>query len=328
MSLKICVVGAGAIGGWMAAKLAVAGHHVHVYARGDTLAAIRRQGLQLIEGDATLRVTVSASDQVDAAGSPDLLVLAVKAPALRDIAVHIRPMIGPSTLVLTAMNGVPWWFFQRDNRPLAGASLQSTDPSGEIATAFPAPQVLGCVVHAAASVDAPGIIRHKFGRGLIVGEPQGGHSGRAQRIVDALSAGGFEAKLSEDIQRDVWFKLWGNLTMNPVSMLTGATGDRILDDALVRNFCSMVMLEAQAIGNKIGIPIPSTPDERHAITRKLGAFKTSMLQDAESGKAIELDALVSAVREIGERVDVATPFIDALLGLARLHAQEKGLYRR
>ncbi len=328
MSLKVCVVGAGAIGGWIAVKLAAAGHQVHVHARGNTLAAIRAQGLQLIEADATRQVTLSASDQADVAGQPDLVVLAVKAPAMRDIAAQIRSMIGPSTLVLTAMNGVPWWFFQRDNRPLAGTSLQSIDPSGTIATAFPASQVLGCVVHAAASVDAPGVIHHKFGRGLIVGEPQGGPSSRAQSIVDALSGAGFEAKLSEDIQRDVWFKLWGNLTINPVSMLTGATGDLILNDDLVRNFCSMVMLEAQAIGNRIGIPIPSTPEERHAVTRKLGALKTSMLQDAEHGRGIELDALVSAVREIGERVGVATPFIDALLGLARLHAQVKGLYPR
>jgi 2-dehydropantoate 2-reductase len=224
------------------------------------------------------------------------------------------------------MNGVPWWFFDRSDRPLTGTQLTTIDATGEIAASIPAGSVIGCVVHAACSVDAPGVIRHKMGQRLIVGEPAGGESPRLKALDEVLLAAGFEPESSADIQRDVWFKLWGNMTMNPVSALTGATTDRILDDPLTREFCSAVMREAQAIGGKIGIPIAQTPDERHAITRKLGAMKTSMLQDVEAGRSVELDALVAAVVEIGQKVGVPTPYTDALLGLTRLMARGRGLY--
>jgi len=181
-------------------------------------------------------------------------------------------------------------------------------------------------VHASCSVDAPGVIRHHFGDGLIVGEPSGANTPRVQALHALLQKAGFNATLSPQIQKDIWFKLWGNMTVNPISALTGATSDRLLDDALVRGFMSRVMLEARAIGECIGIPIAQEPEDRHAITRKLGAFKTSMLQDVEAGKPVELDALVSAVRELGQMTGVATPFTDALLGLSRLHARGLGLY--
>ena len=224
------------------------------------------------------------------------------------------------------MNGVPWSFFERADRPLVGTQLASIDPSGEIAANIPPANVIGCVVHAACSVDAPGIIRHKMGERLIIGEPSGGISRRLSALHDTLSSAGFEPEASEDIQRDVWFKLWGNMTMNPVSAITGATTDKILDDELTREFCSAVMREAQAIGNKIGISIEQTPEARHEVTRKLGAMKTSMLQDVQANKGVELDALVASVREIGKRVGVATPFTDAMLGLTRLMAQSRSLY--
>jgi 2-dehydropantoate 2-reductase len=234
--------------------------------------------------------------------------------------------MAPNTIVLTAMNGVPWWFFDRADRPLVGTQLTTIDPTGEIAKSIPANNVVGCVVHAACSVDAPGVIRHKMGARLIIGEPSGGLTPRLKALHDALAAAGFEPESSDDIQRDVWFKLWGNMTMNPVSAITGATTDKILDDAQVREFCSAVMREAQSVGKQIGIPIAQTPDERHAVTRKLGAMKTSMLQDVEAGKGIELDALVAAVCEIGQKVNVPTPYTDALLGLTRLMARGRGLY--
>ena len=324
--MKVCVVGAGAIGGWMGVKLARAGHAVSVLARGATLFAIHANGLQLVEGGETLSVAVRASADAGEIETPDLLIIAVKAPGLRDAALSVKSLIGPDTIVLTAMNGVPWWFFDRSDRPLTGTQLTTIDPTGEIAASIPAGSVIGCVVHAACSVDAPGVIRHKMGQRLIIGEPGGGESPRLKALHEALLAAGFEPESSTDIQRDVWFKLWGNMTMNPVSALTGATTDRILDDPLTREFCSAVMREAQAIGGKIGIPIAQTPDERHAVTRKLGAMKTSMLQDVEAGKGIELDALVAAVAEIGQKVNVATPYTDALLGLTRLMARGRGLY--
>ena len=324
--MKVCVVGAGAIGGWMGVKLAHAGHAVGVLARGATLAAIQANGLQMVSAGETLRVDVTASANAAGLETPDLLIIAVKAPGLRDAALSVKSLISPNTIVLTAMNGVPWWFFDRADRPLNGTSLTSIDATGDVNSSIPAGNVIGCVVHAACSVDAPGVIRHKMGQRLIVGEPGGGESPRLASLHRALIAAGFESELSTDIQREVWFKLWGNMTMNPVSALTGATTDKILDDPLVREFCSNVMREAQAIGNKIGIPIEQTPDARHDVTRKLGAMKTSMLQDVEANKGIELDALVAAVAEIGQRVDVPTPYTDAMLGLTRLMARGRGLY--
>ena len=324
--MKVCVVGAGAIGGWMGVKLAKAGHAVSVLARGATLAAIQANGLRLVTGGEGLSAPVKAVATASELDTPDLLIVAVKAPGLRDAALSVKSLIGPNTIVLTAMNGVPWWFFDRADRPLAGTRLATIDPSSEIAASIPSANVIGCVVHAACSVDAPGVIRHKMGQRLIIGAPSGGASARLTRLHEALLAAGFESELSTDIQRDVWFKLWGNMTMNPVSALTGATTDKILDDSLVREFCSNVMREAQAVGGKIGIPIEQTPDERHAVTRKLGAMKTSMLQDVEAGKGIELDALVSAVVEIWHKVGIATPYTDAMLGLTRLMARGRGLY--
>lgn len=323
---KITIVGAGAIGGWLGVHLARAGAQVSVLARGDTLHALQKDGLQLHQGGEVHTVPVMASNEAVALGVQDLVVIAVKAPALAAVAQRVGPLIGPHTVVLTAMNGVPWWFLQGFGGPVAGRSLSSVDPGGEIASALPAAHIIGCVVHASCSVDAPGVIRHHFGDGLIVGEPSGQATPRVQALHALLQAASFKATLSPQIQKDIWYKLWGNMTINPISAFTGATTDRILDDDLVRGFVSAMMLEAKAIGAAIGIPIDQQPEDRHAVTRKLGAFKTSMLQDVQAGKPVELDALVSAVRELGQLTGVATPFIDALLGLSRLHARGLGLY--
>ena len=323
---KIAIVGAGAIGGWMGVHLARAGAQVSVLARGDTLQALQKNGLQMHQGSERITVPVVASHDAAALGVQDLVVISVKSPALPSVAAQVGPLIGPDTVVLTAMNGVPWWFLQGFGGPVAGRSLDSVDPDGAIARALPAAHIIGCVVHASCSVDAPGVVRHHFGDGLIVGEPSGEMSPRVQALHALLQQAGFSATLSPQIQKDIWYKLWGNMTVNPVSAITGATTDRILDDELVRGFISNVMLEAKTIGERIGIPIAQAPEDRHAVTRKLGAFKTSMLQDVQAGKPVELDALVSAVRELGQLTQVATPFTDALLGLSRLHARGLGLY--
>jgi 2-dehydropantoate 2-reductase len=324
--MRIAIIGAGAIGGWMGAKLSKAGNDISVLARGETLAALLANGLTLIGSEGRINALVKATETAIDIGVVDVVIVAVKAPSLASVSASIAPLLAPQTIVVTAMNGVPWWFFARSDRALAQHSLSSVDPSGAIAAAIPTAHVIGCVVHAACSIDAPAVIRHRMGNRLIVGEAAGGTSARLAALHNVLSHAGFDTEASADIQRDIWFKLWGNMTMNPVSAITGATGDKILHDPLVRGFCTAVMLEAKAIGAKIGIEIPDTPEQRHAVTEKLGAFKTSMLQDVESGKAIELDALVTAVREIGQRVNVATPNMDALLGLTRLMAQQRGLY--
>jgi 2-dehydropantoate 2-reductase len=317
--MKVCIAGLGAIGGLFAARLAAAGHAVSALARGATLDAVRERGLVLtaVNGERTVHRIAVAADASELA-PPDLLVIALKGQALAADARALAPLIGPHTLVLPAMNGVPWWFLQ-------DATLTSVDPHGHIAATLPRAQTLGAVVHLTCHSSAPGEVRHGFGERVIVGEPAGGPSARTDAVVAALGGAGFKAEASADIRREIWFKLWGNMTMNPVSALTGAACDAILDDELVRAFMAAAMAEAAAIGARIGCPIEQSAESRMAVTRQLGAFKTSMLQDAEAGRTLEIDALVGAVHEIGQRVGVATPNIDALLGLVRLMARTRGL---
>ena len=327
--MKVCIYGAGAIGGFIGTRLGLAGDcSLSAVARGATLAALRAHGLRLRQRGELVSAPVQASDDPATLGVQDLVVIAVKGPSLPEVAARIAPLLGPQTVVLPAMNGVPWWFGA--GHPALGdparAPLQSIDPSGHIAAAIPLAQVIGCVVHASTFTSAPGLVEHKMGQGLILGEPLGAGSARVQALAGLLQRAGFETTVSADVRRDIWYKLWGNMTMNPITAITGATVDRVLDDPLARGFCTAAMTEASAVGARIGCTIDQTPDDRHQITRKLGAFKTSMLQDVEAGRAIELDALVTVVREIAQRVGVATPYIDALLGLARLHARVRGLY--
>jgi 2-dehydropantoate 2-reductase len=324
--MKVCIVGAGAIGGWIGVKLARAGCEVSVLARGATLQAVRSHGLRLHERDELLTAPVRASDDAAQLGAQDLVVVAVKAPAMAGVARGIGPLLGPSTVVLTAMNGVPWWFFDGFGDRYAGTRLQAVDHDGSIAAAIPARHIVGCVVHASCALGAPGEAKHHFGDKLIVGEPSGVVTPRVQALHELLQRAGFECVLSPQIQKDIWYKLWGNMTVNPISAFTGATTDLIMRDELVRGFVSAVMLEAREIGARIGIPIEQRPEDRHQVTMKLGAFKTSMLQDVEAGKPVELDALVTVVKELGTLTGVAAPFTDALLGLARLHASVHGLY--
>ena len=324
--MKVCIYGAGAIGGWIGHGLAGAGCEVSVVARGTTLEALSQYGLRLDQAGQVTAQTVKVSSLPAALGPQDLVVISVKAPALPDVAQHIAPLIGPNTVVMTAMNGVPWWFLQGFGGSYASQPLTSIDPQGDIAQAIAPQHIVGCVVHASCSVDAPGLVHHHFGNKLIIGEPSGDKSARVLQIAALLETAGFEVPVAGQIQKDIWFKLWGNMTVNPISALTGATTDLIMGDDLVRGFISSVMLEAKEIGARLGIAIDQQPEDRHAVTMKLGAFKTSMLQDVEAGKAVELDALVTAVKELGTLTKVATPCTDALLGLARLHARVRGLY--
>ena len=326
--MKVCIVGLGAIGGlfaaWLGRRLPPGEVDLSALARGATLAAAREGGLRL-HGDDT-PVPLNASDDPAALGRQDLVILAVKGPALAAVAPAVHALLAPRTQVLVAMNGVPWWFFDGLGGPCDGWSLDSVDPGAMVRSLIPSHHVVGCVVHLSATVPGAGQVKHVNGNGLIVGRPAGGVDDSLRAMGALLERAGYAVTLSERIQREVWFKLWGNMTMNPVSALTGAPCDRILDDPLVRGFCSAVMLEAQAIGAAFGIPIDQVPEQRHAVTRKLGSFKTSMLQDAESQRAIELDALVGSVREIGARLQLPTPNIDALFGLTRLMARQRGLY--
>ena len=326
--MRIALVGLGAVGGLMAARLASAGHEVCALARGATLAAVRARGLRLTMDGVETSSPISASNDARALGPQELVIVALKGQSLAAAAQAMQPLLGPQTIVMPAMNGVPWWFLQAApaTSRLTDRTLASVDPDGRIAALLPLERVLGCVVHLTCSSPEPGTVRHGFGDRLIVGEPTGGPSARVDAVRAALAQAGFKCEASTDIRQDIWYKLWGNMTMNPVSALTFAATDHILDDPLVHAFILRTMEEAAQIGAQIGCPITQSGEERMAVTRQLGGFKTSMLQDALAGRALELDALVSAVHEIGMRLKVAAPNIGALLGLTRLMARERGLY--
>ncbi len=330
--MRIAMVGLGAVGGLMAARLARAGYEVCALARGATLAAVRQKGVGLIEAAqpsaAEQRFRILVSDRPEDLGAVDLVVLAVKAPALPAVAPQVAPLLGPGTMILSAMNGVPWWMFHGLDPMLAARTWPSIDPGGALARQMPPERVIGAVLHLASACPEPGLVRHATGQRLIVGDPGNGISARCESVAALLTRAGFEVELTARIQQELWFKLWGNMTVNPISAFTGATVDRIVDDPLVRGFMSRVMVEAAEVGARIGLPIAMSPEDRHAVTRRIGAFRTSMLQDVDAGRAIELDALVSAVCEIGVSVGVSTPFTEALLGLTRLFARERGLYPR
>ena len=324
--MKVCIVGAGAIGGFIGARLAAAGRaQVSAVASGATLQSLQRHGWRLNTAAGLVQAPAHATADATDLGPQDLVVIAVKGPALTQAAQGLAPLFGPDTVVMPAMNGVPWWFCQ-DVPGMGREPLQSVDPGGRIASAIAFERVLGCVVHASTATSEPGLVQHRMGQGLIVGEPRGGRSRRAQAVVDLLARAGFDATHSDDVRYDIWYKLWGNMTMNPVSAITGATIDRIHADPQVREFCSAAMREAAALGARIGCNIEQSAEDRHAVTARLGAFKTSMLQDVEAGRPIELDAIVSAVHEIGARLGQPTPNIDILLGLTRLFGRVHGLY--
>jgi 2-dehydropantoate 2-reductase len=324
--IKVCIVGAGAIGGFIGTRLAAAARaEVSAWARGATLRALQQHGWRLNTAAGLVCARARASDNAAELGVQHVVIIAVKGPALTQVVPSIAPLLGPQTVVLPAMNGVPWWFCH-GVAAFEGRALQSVDPGGRIAAAIPFEQVLGCVVHASTSTSEPGLVQHRMGQGLIVGEPRGGRSARAQAVVDLLADAGFDVTHAGNVRYDIWYKLWGNMTMNPVSAITGATIDRVLDEPLLREFCSAAMREAAAIGARIGCKIEQTTDDRHSITAKLGAFKTSMLQDVEAGRPIELDAIVTAVHEIGARLGVPMPNIGILLGLTRLFGRVRGLY--
>lgn len=315
--MKICVVGAGAIGGWMAAELGLAGADVSLVARGETLELIDSEGLRLTENGATHCVAVATAEDPRALGAQDIVIVAVKAPALPDIAPSLEPLIGANTTILPLLNGVPWWFTDEP--------LWSVDPDCTIADAFPIGQIIGCVVHASCRREAPNHIHVVHAEKLIVGEPSGGSSERIERLCALVENAGVRCEPSENVRQEIWYKLWGNATLNPLSALTRSTADQLHNDEAVRNFMAEAMDELAAVGAAIDCPIDQTAEDRMAVTARLGAFKSSMLQDVEAGRPIELEALLGAPREIARRVGIATPQLDRIYAMARLMADNLGL---
>jgi 2-dehydropantoate 2-reductase len=309
--VRVCVIGAGAIGGWVAARLALAGNPVMALtSRGP----VERIDIAEVGGHATAELT-------EFGGAPDLLVIAVKATALESAAPAAARCIGPGTIILPLLNGVPWWF-------VGGTPLRSVDPDGRIAQALPFEQLVGCVVHAACRRTPDGAIDVVHADKLIIGEPDGGESERLAQLFACLSDAGLKPDRTGNVRRAIWYKLWGNATINPLSALVRTTCDRILADPECRAWMLEGMAELAAVGAAIDCPISESGEERMAVTARLGAFKTSMLQDVEAGRPIELEALLGAPREIAARHGIATPALDRLYGVTRLMAESLGLLPR
>jgi 2-dehydropantoate 2-reductase len=325
--MKICIYGAGAVGGLLAGRLAQAGHEVSVVARGAHLTAIRERGLRFLSEDREFSVKIRAGSDPAGFGPQDYVIVAVKGQSLPEVAANIAPLLGPDTSVVTAMNGVPWWFFDRLAFGGGKLRLESLDPEGRLSAAMPTARLVGCVIHLAASTPEPGLIRHNMGRRLILGEPGGKNGKRTQAIVDVLKAAGFEAEASGFIERDFWVKLLGNISFNPVSALTLATANRMIADENVKAYMLAIMRECLAIGRAVGVDADIDPEARMDMARRLGVFKTSMLQDMEAGKKLEIDGLLSGTLEIARKAGVAAPFTESLAGLARLRADSSGQYK-
>jgi 2-dehydropantoate 2-reductase len=315
--MNICIVGAGAIGGWIAARLALAGNDVSLIARGATLEAIDTEGLRLTDAGETRCVAVRVTADPGELDRQDMLVVAVKAPALVDIARSLEPLIGANTQVVPMLNGVPWWFTEEP--------LWSVDPDLAIADTLPVRQVAGCVVHASCYREAPNHVVVKHADKLILGAATGGFSERIEALCTLFTNSGIRCDQSDDVRRPIWYKLWGNATINPMSALTRSTADKLLDDPVIRAFMTEAMDELAAVGAAIGCPISESADDRMAVTARLGAFRSSMLQDVEAGRPIEVEALLGAPREIAARVGVPTPRLDRIYAMTRLMGENLGL---
>ena len=311
----------------MAAWLSRSGHEVSVVARGAQLEAIRREGLRLRGKSETEAFRIKAESDPAKLGAQDYVLVTVKAQSLTSVAQAIGPLLGRETSVVTAMNGVPWWFFHRLRFGDGEESLESLDPGGKLARAIPTERIVGCVVHLAASTPEPGVVSHNMGTKLILGEPGGRNTVRTKRIADALIGAGFEALTSESIEKEFWVKLLGNVSFNPVSALTVTTADQLIQNEEVKAYMVEIMREVLAIGRAVGVDADIDPEARIDMARALGRFKTSMHQDLEAGKPLEIDGLLAGTLEIARKAGVRAPFTESLYGLIRARAQSTGQYR-
>jgi 2-dehydropantoate 2-reductase len=331
--MKIAVIGAGSIGGLVGAKLALAGETVTFMVRGANLQTISEQGFTLIAADGTREVVrnVQATDDYARAGVQDVVILAMKAHQVQDVLDRLPLLLGPETLVVPMQNGIPFWYFHHHGGALAGTPVQSVDPGGRILATISPRQVIGCVVYPAAELVAPGVAQHIEGDRFPLGELDGSASERVLRLSEAFVRAGFKAPVLDNIRAEIWLKLWGNLTFNPISSLSHATLADICQFPLSRELAAAMMTEAQAVANKLGITFRVSLEKRIAGAEKVGKHKTSMLQDIEAGRAPEIDALVGSVIELARLTDTQTPHIDTVYALvkllARMMEEQRGLLR-
>jgi 2-dehydropantoate 2-reductase len=320
--MKLCIVGAGAMGGLLAVKLAASGNEVSVLARGDHLRAILEHGLRLIpEHGGTCTVQVRASQSAAELGPHELVVLCVKAHQLAAVAPQLHHLLAPGTCIVSTQNGIPWWYFQKLDGPYAGQTLQTVDPGGVISADIDVERVIACIAYPAAEIAEPGVIRHVEGRRLSLGELDGSESPRLRQLSKLFTAAGFRAPMSRDIRSEIWLKLWGNCSFNPISALTQATLADICEFPLSRELVANVMGEAQVIGAKLGVRFLVSLDRRISGAHAVGKHKTSMLQDVEAGRPLELDALVGSVVELGRLTATPTPYLDAVYACSSLLAK-------
>lgn len=324
--MKICVYGAGAIGGYLGFKLAASGGaEVSFVARRQNLEALRETGLTLREDGHEQTIAVTAAADPAELGPQDYVIVAVKAQAAPAIVDAMQPLLGAGTAVVTAMNGVPWWYFYKLEGPWKDRILYSVDPDGRQWHGIGPERAIGCVVYPAAELVEPGVVEHHYGDRFIVGEPSGEKTERVQALSEALSGAGLKAPV-RNIRDEIWVKLWGNLCFNPISALTGATLEEIATDAGTRAVARAMMVEAQAIGEQLGVKFKIDVEKRIDGAKSVGAHKTSMLQDLERGRSMEIDALLTVVQEMGELVSVPTPSIDTVLALVQQRARLAGCY--
>jgi 2-dehydropantoate 2-reductase len=328
--MKIAIIGAGAIGGYVGVKLALAGEDVTCMVRGATLQAIRASGLKLIMSDGSEHVAanVKASDDYAAVGPQDIVILAVKAHQVEAVANDVPILFGPDTVVVTMQNGIPYWYFHRHGGALAGSVVRSVDPDGVIGRKISAERIIGCVVYPAAELMAPGVIRHIEGERFPVGDLDGTNSARVTRVAECLNHAGFKSPVLDDIRAEIWLKAWGNLTFNPISALTRATLVDICQFPPTRALAEAMMIEAQAVAGKLGISFRVPLEKRIAGAEKVGKHKTSMLQDIEAERPPEIEALVGSVVELGRLTHTPTPNIDAVYALTGLLARTIAANRR
>jgi len=324
--MKIAIIGAGAIGGYVGVKLALAGEDVTFIVRGANLDAISKNGVKLIMDDGTEHVAsnVKATNDYDKAGKQDIIVLAMKAHQLEAIADDLHKLIGPETVIVTMQNGIPFWYFHKHGGKLAGSRVHSVDPTGKITDKIPADKVIGCVVYPASELIAAGVIRHIEGDRFPVGELDGSSSDRVNAVSACFTNAGFKAPVLDNIRSEMWLKLWGNLTFNPISALSHSTLQDICQFPLTRELAAAMMTEAQTVANKLGIEFRVTLEKRIAGAEKVGKHKTSMLQDVEAGRDPEIDALVGSVVELGRLTETPTPHIDTVYSLVKLLAKTMG----
>jgi 2-dehydropantoate 2-reductase len=318
--MKICIVGAGAIGGYLGTKLALAGEDVTLIARGSHLEAIQKNGLKLVMADGSSQVATPkfATDDITQVEPQDVVILAVKATSVAAIAPYLPSLYTPNTMVVTAQNGIPWWYFRKHGGEYEGTHIQSVDPDGIIEAHIGVDRVIGCVVYPATEIIEPGVIKHIEGDRFSIGEIDGSKTERIQLLGQTLKQSGLKTPIRNQIRTDMWVKLWGNLAFNPISALTRATLDRICSYPLTRELAWQMMSEAQAIAEKLGINLGITLEQRINGAQSVGAHKTSMLQDVEAGRLTEIDAIVGAVAELGKLTHTPTPHIDAVYANVKL----------